>query len=255
MNMCGSPLGSYLTECPYIRGNRFLSENILINDLDPEGLDYLLSIGFRHFGRHFFRPVCEKCHQCIPIRVPVEGCVLSRNLGRIVSKGRDLRCEVSAPAATKEKYQLYLSHTARFEQRDTAGYESFEESFFHALPFSRELRIYRADELIAVSHFDITGTSLSAVYCYWDERAAKYSPGSYAILKELEIARTYNLSYLYLGYYVPENRHMNYKSRFRPNEVLLNEAGWEPFISRDGKMPDTSMEGRGFIPSVVLRWE
>jgi arginine-tRNA-protein transferase len=31
--------------------------------------EYLLAQGMRHFGDYFFRPRCQDCYRCIPIRV------------------------------------------------------------------------------------------------------------------------------------------------------------------------------------------
>ncbi|MGC9311439.1 MAG: hypothetical protein ACP5IA_02005 [Sediminispirochaetaceae bacterium] len=251
----GAPLGTYRTECPYIPGNSFISENIIVKEIDREGLDYLLSLGFRHFGEHFFRPVCSDCHQCIPIRVHVDGFAPSRSLKRAMSKGRNLEFRVGEPDPSREKHQLYLSHTERFEQKDTAGYDSFVESFFHRFPFSRELQIFDGGRLLAVSHFDMTAGSLSAVYCYWDRGAAGWSPGTLAVVKELEIARIHRLSYVYLGYYVPKNSHMNYKARFRPSEVLVTEGSWVPFRGPDDDATDPEIEEHGFRPRNRLVWE
>lgn len=251
----GVPIGTYSTDCPYISGNSFESENILMKSIDGEGLDHLLSYGFRHFGHHFFRPICTECHQCIPIRVSAKDFVPSRSLRRVYAKGENLRYMIGGPEPSEEKFALYLAHTERFEEKDTVTYESFVESFFHPFPFSRELRIYDGDRLIAVSHYDTASTSLSAVYCYWDATASDYSPGTLAILKELEVARAQALSWVYLGYYVPENRHMNYKARFRPNELLLSEEKWIPFCRNTNRSCDPALLQQGFQALGRLVWE
>jgi len=255
MIILGAPVGDYCTDCPYIEGNSFRSENLLIREIDSEGLDYLLSLGFRHFGEHFFRPICTSCHQCIPIRVGTGGFRLSRNFKRLLAKTRGIRYEISPPEPSVEKYQLFLNHNRRFRQLDSAGYESFRTSFFHPFPFSRELRLYHGNTLIGISHFEWTERSLSAVYCYWDSGAAPFSPGTLAILKELEIAAERSIDYVYLGYYVSSNHHMNYKVRFRPNELLLTEDKWVPFIGEDGTPGTENAENHGFVPRCKILWD
>ena len=251
----GVPIGTYSTDCPYISGNRFESENVLLKKIDEEGLDYLLSFGFRHFGKHFFRPVCTGCHQCIPIRVSARDFAPSRSLRRVRARGKNLRFSVTPPEPSEEKHALYLAHTGRFEQKDTVSYESFVESFFHGFPFSKELQIYDGSRLIAVSHFDATGHSLSAVYCYWDQSASEYSPGTLAILQELEIARERSISWVYLGYFIPENGHMNYKARFKPSEILLSEEKWVSFSGSTDGSCDMTLPEQGFRPGRRLVWE
>jgi arginine-tRNA-protein transferase len=248
MKIQGVHLGNFETGCPYLPDRRFTSEDMVVADIDEQGLDYLLSLGFRHFGSHFFRPVCKTCHQCIPIRVPVESFEPSRNMRRVLKKASSLTTEIRGPEATEEKYRLYLSHLNRFPVVERSGYESFREAFFTPLPFSRELDIFDGEELVAVAHFDLTATLLSAVYCYWNPKRESLGLGTLAILKEMEYARNRGLRHVYLGYYVPESRHMNYKARFQPNEILLREGAWVAFSDRGGETPLPGPDGMGFIP-------
>lgn len=248
MKIQGVPLGNFRTDCPYLPNQTFTSENMMVADIDEEGLDHLLAFGFRHFGTHFFRPVCENCHQCIPIRVRVDRFKFSRNMRRVLKKAASLTATVGRPEPTREKYRLYLSHLNRFSAEERSGYESFREAFFSGSPFGREFRIFDAGKLVAVAHFDLTSTLLSAVYCYWDPERESLGLGTLAILKELEYALEQGLRHVYLGYYVPGSRHMSYKARFRPNELLLEEGAWVPFYNRDREAVDPDAPRRGFIP-------
>lgn len=253
MEIRGVPIGTYETPCPYISGNVFLSENVFIKEIDEEGIDYLLSIGFRHFGEHFFRPLCSECHQCIPLRIPVKDFKLSRNMKRTLKKSSDLELVVSRePEPTMEKYELYHEHLRRFEEDNSASYQSFVQSFFEPSPYSRELAIYRDGKLLSVSHFDITSRSLSAIYCYWSPEGEPYSPGTLSVLKEMEIAGDEGVEYVYLGYFVPENRHMRYKARFRPNEALVHEGLWLPLYNRHKELVHPEILEMGFTPVTTL---
>jgi arginyl-tRNA--protein-N-Asp/Glu arginylyltransferase len=42
-------------------------------------------------------------------------------------------------------------------------------------------------------------------------------------------ARERHLPHVYLGYYVEGCRSLEYKARFRPNEVLNSNGVWAPF--------------------------
>ncbi len=75
---------------------------------------------------------------------------------------------------------------------------------------------------------DLGRTSLSAVYTFYDPDFRIESMGTYSILKQVEFCQRQNLRYLYLGYYVAGSPHMMYKSRFLPNERLI-DGRWEKF--------------------------
>ncbi|MCI0750030.1 MAG: GNAT family N-acetyltransferase, partial [Nevskiales bacterium] len=79
--------------------------------------------------------------------------------------------------------------------------------------------------LLAGAVVDRVPWGLSAVYTYFDPGASARGLGNYAILREIEHARTLGLPYLYLGYWVPGSVRMDYKKRFQPLEILT-ARGW-----------------------------
>jgi arginine-tRNA-protein transferase len=251
MEITGAPLGIQSSPCPYLDGLIFESETVYMQSYDPEGLDYLLSLGFRHFSRYFFRPVCSDCHRCIPLRVPVEQFRFTRNRRRLLRRNSAFDVALEEPKPESRMFDLYRLHAERFSLGGNEDYETFRDSFFTPLPGARMLTVRDGSRLVAVSHIDFTDTAMSAVYCYWDPDYAEASPGKFAILKELEIAREHGVRHLYLGYYVRENRHMSYKKRYRPNEALLSEGHWVPFVDGDGTVTGPEVEQHGFQP--VLR--
>ena len=87
---------------------------------------------------------------------------------------------------------------------------------------TQELAIWLNDELVAVSIVDTGLMSFSAVYTHFDPHAMKYSLGTYALLRQIEYAIETGRKYLYLGMYVSENRHLNYKARFQPQQRLID---------------------------------
>jgi arginyl-tRNA--protein-N-Asp/Glu arginylyltransferase len=51
------------------------------------------------------------------------------------------------------------------------------------------------------------------------------------VLAIIAAARERRLPYVYLGYYVEGCASLEYKARFRPNEVLQSDGIWRPFLS------------------------
>ncbi|MCB1322608.1 MAG: GNAT family N-acetyltransferase, partial [Leptospiraceae bacterium] len=95
-----------------------------------------------------------------------------------------------------------------------------------------ELQLYHAGRLVGVAILDQVAEALSAVYFYFDPEVARYSPGTYAILLEIEMAQQRGLRFFYPGYYIPQCAAMNYKARFRPAQWRrVGEGDWQSLPS------------------------
>jgi arginine-tRNA-protein transferase len=79
--------------------------------------------------------------------------------------------------------------------------------------------------LLAVALTDVLNDGLSMVYSYFDPDYGSRSLGTLMILDHIERARKMGLAYVYLGYWVPNSRKMDYKGRFLPQERLM-PSGW-----------------------------
>jgi arginine-tRNA-protein transferase len=64
---------------------------------------------------------------------------------------------------------------------------------------------------------------------YFDPGFSDRSLGTFSVLWEVEFCRSEGLPYYYLGYYVAGSGKMAYKSRFRPNEILVGDDRWVVF--------------------------
>ncbi|MCK4765616.1 MAG: arginyltransferase, partial [Candidatus Aminicenantes bacterium] len=235
MSIKGILLHPIKEECPYIEGRIAINENILIKEIDDPDLELLLSLGFRHFGEIFFRPMCGPCHSCVPIRIPVQRFSPSKSVRRLFNRGKNLSIKLEKPSPSPEAFNLYKQHKKRFARNYPESYDVYVKSFFHPpqFKFNRMLAIRDGDRLVALSHLDVTADAMSAIYCYFDEAYSRFSPGKLAVYKEIEIAKEMGIRWLYLGYYVRENRHMAYKVDFRPNQLMVGNNKWIDYIEGD----------------------
>ncbi len=237
-------------KCPYLKGNTARHENVLVKEMAEDELETLLKLGFRHFGEYFFRPMCYSCHCCIPIRIPVEKFVPSKSVKRLFSRNKQFTSDLMKPTPSPTLLRLYKIHKRRFNEVSIESYDQFCQSFFHPFSFNRMLVISDKSKIITVSHLDVTSQVMSAVYCYYDEDYERYSLGTYAIYKEIELARDLGIKWFYLGYYVQKNLHMNYKLRFKPNQLLLEENLWIDYLDSAGNINSPNALTHGFTPRI-----
>ncbi|MBI5093411.1 MAG: arginyltransferase [Candidatus Hydrogenedentes bacterium] len=224
-------LGHLDGPCPYLPGR---AANHLFLDGRPIGNAYrtLLDAGYRRHGRVLYRTDCDSCHLCQIIRVPLASFRPNRSQRRTWRQGKltfDVR--LAAPSYDPEKaamYHRYLvyQHGYSGEPIDEERYTDFFVSTFLG---SRtvELQLHAEGCLAGVGILDRVGDVLSAVYFYYEPEFARYGPGTYAILKEIELAREWGHAYFYPGYYIGACAAMSYKTNFRPCQIKnANSDAW-----------------------------
>ncbi|MBN2449881.1 MAG: GNAT family N-acetyltransferase [Lentisphaeria bacterium] len=226
--------------CTYLAGRTARFEHLAIDHIDAAEFDALIGQGYRHFGATFFRPCCEGCRACIPIRVPTAGYHFPRSARKVFHRARELDLRLTRPRPSQEAYALYLLHRQRFHDpqgrlRPDPPFAAFADALFHPFPFSYALEVRDGDRLVAVAHFDRTRRVLSAVYTYHDPAWGHYSLGRLAVYREIAMAIEADIPHVYLGYYIADNAHMAYKADYRPSELLLGHGEWTPFMDRNNR--------------------
>ncbi len=106
--------------------------------------------------------------------------------------------------------------------------EEYVWGFVRSCFESFEITYWLEGQLACVAVCDLGRNSVSAVYTFFDPELRSASVGTYSILKQIEFCQRRNLKFLYLGYYVAESPHMKYKSRFKPNQRLI-DGQWKTF--------------------------
>lgn len=216
--------------CPYLPDRPMRMEAYRMDGVDGEAYGRLLSGGFRRSGQVVYRPRCRGCNECRSTRIPVESFTLSRSMRRVWRRNFDVRVEEGRAVATDEKFSLYCRYLdAKHDETMSRTFETFREFLHESSIDTREFSIYVGTRLIGVSIADLWSGGLSSVYMYFDPDLAERSLGTYSILWEIEYCRRNDLPYYYLGYYVAGCRTMEYKSRFRPNELLVAPGRWIKF--------------------------
>jgi arginine-tRNA-protein transferase len=169
---------------------------------------------------------------CRSLRVPVAAFSPSAGQRRVWRKARhQLDVRVGAPIISPDRLELW-TRFHRFGHREK-GWPSDQGGDPAAMienPFPiEEWTYYLEGRLVAVGYVDALPEGLSAIYFYYDPAERHRSPGTFNVLSLIEGARQRGLAHVYLGYYVEGCRSLEYKARFRPNEVWSG-AGWAPFF-------------------------
>jgi arginine-tRNA-protein transferase len=139
---------------------------------------------------------------------------------------------IGTPSVSSEKLDLFArfhryGHEAKGWPAETG--EDLGQLLENPFP-TEEWCYYVGNRLIGVGYVDALSAGLSAIYFYYDPNERDRSLGTYNVLSILTSARERGLPHVYLGYYVEGCRSLEYKGRFRPNEVLSGDGTWEPFV-------------------------
>jgi arginine-tRNA-protein transferase len=185
----------------------------------------LSELGYRRSGAHLYRPDCDLCQACISCRVPVDVFKPKRRQRRIIKANEDLEVRESTELSGEEFYALYtryINHRHRDGDMYPPSPEQFEAFIKTRTVDTVYFQFWLGDRLLAVAVTDVLEQGLSAVYSFFDPDYDRRSLGSYAILWQISEAQRRELPYVFLGYWVKGCRKMQYKSDYRPLQLLID---------------------------------
>jgi arginine-tRNA-protein transferase len=193
--------------------------------IDTRVYSELVRLGFRRSGAFTYRPYCDRCRECVPVRVPVAEFTANRNQRRAIARHGGLTAIDRELRFDPEHYAQYLAYQRTRHAgggMDQDSREQYQHFLLHSNIRTRLIEFREQGILRMVSLVDELEDGLSSVYTFYDPAPKGASYGTYNILWQIEKCRQYRLPYLYLGYWIAGSPKMSYKSNFRPLETLTD---------------------------------
>jgi arginyl-tRNA--protein-N-Asp/Glu arginylyltransferase len=208
--------------CSYLADQSARSQVAVPSDLiDSEIYSQLVEQGFRRSGQFVYRPWCDHCQACVPVRLPVQRFKPNRTQRRVLQRNQNLKVRLIELSFREEHFALYQ----RYQQSRHAGggmdqdnREQYE-SFLLKSNVSSFLAEFIEDGVVRmVSLIDQLNDGISSVYTFFDPDLPTRSLGVYNVMWQVGLAKQLGLPYVYLGYWIKDCRKMAYKTQYQPIE-------------------------------------
>ncbi|MBX2839588.1 MAG: arginyltransferase [Gammaproteobacteria bacterium] len=211
-----------VTECSYLPDRQAI--NIYADPHHPQPrqvYNQLIKRGFRRSGEYVYRPGCTHCSACIPVRILCDEFQPRRTDRRNRKKNASLSVDFKPARFSDQYFELYRRYlSARHPNGGMDNPEPIDFERFLLNPWGETLFVEIRDDqrLVAVAVTDATSDGLSAVYTFFDPDYSDRALGKFCILEQIELCKSMNFPYLYLGFWVDACQKMQYKIEFMPQE-------------------------------------
>jgi len=211
-----------VNECSYLDGREAINIYADPHHPNPRAVHNQLSKkGFRRSGEYVYRPGCNDCRACVPVRIRRADFKPRRTDKRNLKKNNDLTVDFTTARFSDEYfdlYQRYLNSRHPGGGMDDPEPGDFERFLLNPWGETLFVEIRWQTDLIAVAVTDATTEGLSAVYTFFDPENASRGLGRFCILQQIELCKIMSMPYLYLGYWVDGCQKMQYKTDYSPQE-------------------------------------
>ena len=185
----------------------------------------LVRHGFRRSGTYTYRPRCDNCNACVPLRVLAKQFNSNRSQRRAWNRHAGLEATLHPLQDNPEHYDLYQRYQqARHKDggMDNEDHESYQNFLLQSHVDSMLVEFRDQGVLCMVSVIDLLSDGLSSVYTFYEPDLPHASLGIYNVLWQIELCRKLEMEFVYLGYWIARSRKMAFKTQYRPAQGLVD---------------------------------
>jgi arginine-tRNA-protein transferase len=200
--------------------------------ITPAVYSELVQHGFRRSGTFTYRPHCDNCQECVPVRVEVDSFTPNRSQRRAWKQHASLDATLRKMEDHPEYFELYRRYQNmrhRDGGMDHDDPEQYRNFLLQSHVDSMLVEFHEDGVLRMVSIVDVLSDGLSSVYTFYDPDVVNSSFGTFNVLWQIELCRKLQLPHLYLGYWIANSRKMAYKFNFQPLQGL-QQGSWQPLV-------------------------
>ena len=219
------------SKCVYLHDRPMRMDYKYIKNCSFELCSSLTKRGWRRFGEYFSRPICGNCKECLSIKIDVNEFKLGRSAKRVYKRCTKEIDEIIIQKPTYCDEHLILHekyHDHMRMKKNWKNYEVTKKSFLElyingASNFGKEVLYIKDSKVIGIDFIDILDDGISSIYFFYDPDFSYLGLGNFSMYKQFEFAKELNLRWIYIGYYVKDCNSLNYKSKYKPYYILVNE--------------------------------
>lgn len=223
-------------DCSYLPGQTWRLEYEMVSAMTADEYRARMDANWRRFGHTLFRPRCPECTACRTLRVLVDQFRPNRSQKRCRALNEAaVRLRIGRPTVSQAKLDLYdRYHAFQTEFKGWPGHAPKDAAdyidSYVSNPFPvQEWCYYVGKKLVGVGYVDDLPGALSAIYFFYDPEERLRALGTWNVLSIIEVAAARGLPFVYLGYFVPGCRSLEYKANFAPNQLRQPDGSWSDF--------------------------
>jgi len=198
----------------------------------------LVQHGFRRSGTYTYRPLCDDCRACVPLRVLAKQFTANRSQRRAWAQHAHLKTSLQPLQDNPEYYDLYQRYQRTRHPgggMDNDDRESYQNFLLQSHVDSLLVEFREGGVLRMVSVIDLLSDGLSSVYTFYEPDLPRARFGIYNVLWQIELCRKLDLDFVYLGYWIEHSRKMAYKTGYQPAQGLIDGV-WQP-LGKESRSP------------------
>lgn len=176
--------------CDYLP-DRLASSQVATPDhlINTDTYGKLVQTGFRRSGTFIYRPFCDQCTSCIPVRIVINNFSPNRTQRRTWKCRQDIIATQKELHYNPDHYVLYHHYQTNRHYSGEMNFDSCEQYQNFLLQSNVNTKIVEFNKngkLCMISIIDKLPDGISSVYTFFDPNIQGTSLGTYSILWQIQ---------------------------------------------------------------------